>query len=94
MPDYDIGRLASPELTEVRTVLSRAETALDALRDHPWRRSILHIEPCCAPSVWSSDHPACTTIPHPDIAEMRDALQTTINLLRKWERTGPKKRSK
>lgn len=110
MTDYDIGRLTSPELVEVRTVLSRAETALDVLRDHPYTDQLLHLEDCRFQilnqqgELWDYDrdrgghavydHSPCATVPHPDIAEMRDALQTTVNVLRKWERTGPKKRSK
>jgi len=114
MINYDIGRLTSGPLTEVRTVLSRAETALAALdrdrSEYGTRCEELEISPVeghhepygepikgrargttYQPKRWVVDKPA-VTIPHPDLEEMRDALRTTINVLRKWERTGAKKR--
>jgi hypothetical protein len=116
MTNYDIGRLTSGPLTEVRTVLSRAETALAALdRDRSEygtmyeELEIVPVEghhepygepikgwvgtPLYQPQRWVVDKPA-VVIPHPDLEEMRDALRTTINVLRKWERTGAKRRSK
>lgn len=112
MPDYDIGRLTSGPLTEVRTVLSRAETALAALDRAAGHYATLEIEPRAVhaefygepvrgyysgttyqPRRWVEDKSA-VTIPHPDLEEMRTALRATIESLRKWERTGAKKRPK
>jgi len=110
MTNYDIGRLTSGPLTEVRTVLSRAETALAWLEHGTGKDAQLEVESArrheepygdrvyghfdkigYQPRRIVTDKPA-VTIPHPDLEEMRDALRTTINVLRKWERTGAKKR--
>ncbi|GAA1701487.1 hypothetical protein GCM10009765_58820 [Fodinicola feengrottensis] len=107
-PDYEIGRLTSNELTEVRTVLSRAETALAFLNRHP--EGELELEPMTGhweiigtirgfrggtyqDKRWVIDTQA-VTIRHPDLEEMRDALTTTVASLRKWARTGAKRRPK
>lgn len=108
-PEYDIGRLTSGPLVEVRTVLARAQTALAMLEDAHGVYAKLEIEPRKGHTewrerpafrggvakfpVWVEDLPP-VTIQHPDLAEMRDALQTTISALRRWARTGPKKRAK
>jgi hypothetical protein len=112
MTDYDIGRLTSGPLTEVRTVLSRAQTALAMLEDAYGVYAKLEVEPAVRheepygdrvygrfdttgyqPRRIITDKPA-VVIPHPDLDEMRDALRTTINMLRRWERTGAKRRKK
>lgn len=78
----DRGRDVSRELTEVRTVLSRAQTALNTLDHfvgvgHHWGwKDRQHIE-----------------LPlDEDIDEMRNALSETVRALARWERTGKKPR--
>lgn len=112
MIDYEIGRLSSGPLTEIRTVLSRAETALGVLLRARGRFSELELEPAeghhepdglpqpsrYAGRMWQNtkwvvDKPAIR-IPHPDLDEMCDALQTAISAMKKWERTGAPKRRK
>ena len=84
----DRGRDVSAELTEVRTVLSRAEDARRTLwlyqqgeiggrRGH-WNYDV-------QPAVWVDDGPYQQD---PDVAEMIEALDETILRLQRWRRTG------
>lgn len=66
------GRDTSYELTEVRTVLSRAETALRAIER--------------LPESWGYSDGRITL--DPDREEMLTALTGVVSLLGKWARTG------
>lgn len=67
------GRDTSPELTEVRTVLSRAESALDRLAYVQWQQR-----------AGSTFYPTLD----PDHDRMRDALAAVVEQLDEWRRTG------
>lgn len=78
----DRGRDVTTALTEVRTVLSRAETArkiLDEPTEYHHRSD--------SPGRIDFDRPKHAD---PDVAEMRDALDEAIRLLTRWRRTGRK----
>lgn len=84
------GREAGRALTEVRTVLSRARTALREL-DQPteWHRlpkpdPIRGIVDCGEPPIDFTRE----KFNDPDIEQMRDALQQVVDLLTPWEKTG------
>lgn len=79
------GREVTNALTEIRTVLSRAETALAVLD--------------CGPSEWRQDGfeepnaagyrtPIHVREADPDQDEMVDALREVVVLLARWRRTG------
>ncbi len=76
------GRDASKALTEVRTVLSRAETARARLgqpteyqlRDNPYDRDDIDF--------------AKPKVEDPDAQAMRDALDQVVALLSRWRKTG------
>jgi len=72
-PPRDRGRDTSPELTEARTVLSRAENAIRSL--DAWQR---HRD---AGESWSRPADA-------DHDDIRAALQTAVLALSPWRRTG------
>lgn len=79
---YPRGRETSNALVEVRTVLSRAETALETLQGYPADRE-----------RWA-DVPGFLQ-PDPDEERMIGALIEVRNLLDKWRRTGrPRKESR
>lgn len=69
----DRGRDTSDELTEVRTVLSRAESALHRFA---FLRS--------AREQWGGLYP----VTDPDEQEMEAALNEVVSLLDRWRRTG------
>ena len=86
----DRGRDTSEELTEIRTVLSRAEDARRTL----WRYQqeeisrAGHWDFAQDPPVYVTD----STDPDPDIDDMIRALDTAILALDRWRRTSrPKK---
>jgi hypothetical protein len=87
----DRGRDTSPELTEVRTVLSRAEDARLTLW-HYQTGQLKH------GGRWvpgfNDDLPRLVDPdpPDPEIAEMIEALDQAITLLDRWRRTGRARR--
>lgn len=76
------GRDASKALTEIRTVLSRAETARTRL-DQPTEYQ-LRGDPCDKDDI---DF-AKPKVDDPDAQAMRDALDQVIGLLYRWRKTG------
>ncbi|WP_372412525.1 hypothetical protein [Streptomyces luteireticuli] len=78
------GREVSRALTEVRTVLSRAESALSALTARP--TELLHESDGRGP-LWD-EHGEWVRAYDPDHEEIRAALGTVIALLSPWRRTG------
>jgi hypothetical protein len=86
--ETEVGRQTSEELSEIRTVLSRAEDARKTLiryRDGHHMRA----------GHWEYDGPGGrgryvggTTEPDPDVQEMIDALGDAIDKLDRWRRTG------
>jgi hypothetical protein len=86
----DRGRDVGDELTEVRTVLSRAETALMTLRRYRDREITKY-------RVRTADDPpgrewVDDRTPDVDVHEMIAALNKTVALLGPWRRTGKAKR--
>jgi hypothetical protein len=99
MTDVDLGRVSSRLLTEVRTVLSRAQTALGWYDEASecWRYDggwMLQAELETTPGRWGYTEDGTwgwigpETIPHPDREQIRDALVKVAELLSPWERTG------
>lgn len=94
--EIDLGRETSYLLIEVRTVLSRARTALYGYGNDPtWMsRERYYI----VPSGWENandpedPHRIVPTdgvhIPHPDADEMQAAMEQVVALLSPWRRTG------
>ncbi|MET8278379.1 hypothetical protein [Micromonospora sp. NPDC005174] len=76
------GRDASKALTEVRTVLSRAETARARL-DQPTEYQL-----CDEPRDKDDIDFAKPKVDDPDAQAMRDALDQAIGLLDRWRKTG------
>lgn len=105
-PD-DLGTETSGVLAEVRTVLSRARTALATLGDDPqWM--VRGSEPIFGPpeehtyerwdgkTITTTRQPTvgwtpAVTVPHPDGLEMVAALKEVVRLLEKWERAPRRK---
>ncbi len=89
---YSRGRDTSRELTEVRTVLSRAENALETLerlaaqgdRHASWKCE--EGEDCTVEDHW--------TRVDPDSDEMARALANVVGLLDRWRRTGSTRRDR
>lgn len=79
----DRGRDTSQALTEVRTVLSRAEHALRVLQRGPteWRYNSDGRPDFDWEGHWPKDY-------DPDHAEMVEALEKAVGLLAQWRRTG------
>lgn len=88
--DAGRGREASKALTEVRTVLSRAETALRMLEGP--REAHRLPKPASAPGTADmGEPPEDRTRPRgydPDITDMRAALEAVVALLSPWAKTG------
>lgn len=88
---HDRGNDTSEELTEVRTVLSRAESAIATLvkyRDQQFRRGR---------RVYGEGHPPGGTYvedrtPDVDVEDMIAALEKAIEGLNRWRRTGRSRR--
>ncbi len=76
------GRDASKALTEVRTVLSRAETARARL-DQPTEWQLCD-QPCDKDDIDFTK----PKVEDPDAQAMRDALDEVIALLARWRKTG------
>lgn len=88
----DRGHEVTNALTEVRTVLSRAETALAILDRGPseWRQVGFE-----EPNAADYRAPIHVREPDPDQDEMAEALREVVVLLARWRRTGgPLKRRK
>lgn len=101
----DLGKLVSYPLTEVRTVLSRARTAidqierfrtdgvqLDALVNEAGRRAGFE----GGFDEWRARQasPEYVIEPHPQLDEMLAALAQVIALLEPWEKTGTIRKGK
>jgi len=92
----DRGRDVSDELTEVRTVLSRAENALDTL--YRLRRNETTHDRARS-GHWDYSDPEHSRFvvdsyaADPDIDAMIDALEWTVDELKRWRRTGRAKKS-
>ena len=92
MPDEGRGRDVSDELTEVRTVLSRAETALRSI--HHLRKVVTHLVvngTAEARRYGIVDKPGIHRVDYrqdPDVEEMERALEATVNMLDRWRKTG------
>lgn len=85
------GTDVSPELTEVRTVLSRAETARDRIAELSYRGN--HREQLrwdITKRKWITGPPRGLPKPDPDSQAMYDALTEVTKLLAPWRRTGRK----
>ena len=85
-PDHPRGRESGEALTEVRTVLSRAESALRRIgppgHETEWlRRSAGQQSTYADRSAGKHEDP--------DADEMRAALQGVVDLLERWRKTGP-----
>lgn len=81
--EYDPNASTSTALVEVRTVLSRARTALEVLDYNP---TFVVVE-----AVWGRDQKEAETIPHPELEEMQRAMRQIVAVLARWERRGSKK---
>lgn len=99
MTEYDMGRAASHALTSVRTVLSHAETALQywsnaqPLEIQPGKFIGYRHEPQNGYDPETGYLGRELVRPHPELAEMREALEEIVAKLDRWRRTGrPKKR--
>lgn len=85
--EIDLGRMTSSALTEVRTVLSRAETAMwvlhreqDLILEHgKWERN---------PETGKCGYAGRVEIPHPELDDMRRAMAQVVALLESWQKTG------
>lgn len=92
----------SRELTEVRTVLSRAETALGALVELSYRgnekRGHYVPKPTTEPDGprirWHLDGylPPSGHAPDPDVEDMHAALEQVVALLARWRKAGKTRR--
>jgi hypothetical protein len=88
---YDPHRSVSSQLTEVRTVLNRARSALETLAEQPtwtvvkgsWDHSV-------KPPVFVGE----VRENHPDHEDMTLALARVIELLEPWERAGKRRSSR
>jgi hypothetical protein len=76
----DRGRDVSQELTEVRTVLSRAETAIQNL--HHMQANHIEFDPRYGGNQGFD----------PDVDDMLSALNVCVELLNRWRKTGPTQR--
>ncbi len=95
--DIDLGREVSNLLSEVRTVLSRARTALlgyDAVAqewDDQWM-SKARLVTTQGRFWWLPEGDPNrideVSIPHPDAAEIQAAMEKVVELLSPWDRTG------
>lgn len=85
--EYDPNKDVSGPLTEVRTVLSRAETALETLVTGG---TVLRWD---GKQQWTNGQwDRGTPIDHPDGDEMVAALRQAVVLLSPWRKTGSVKR--
>lgn len=97
MSEYKRGNETSAELTEVRTVLSRAETALVTLERFRQREGTPAPEWMIASYEQSGnrderiDDDGCWTA-DADLADMIDALSETVRRLDRYRRTGKTRR--
>lgn len=95
-PCRDRGREAGYALTEVRTVLSRARTALRLLGDGQpteWHRLPQTPQPARVTGNGAPPHDRSRgRFADPDVAVMRAALAHVVTLLEPWDRTATAKR--
>ena len=81
-PEYDPATSGSMQLTEVRTVLSRARTALELIEKNPdWNYHSEYVD-----GVWVR-----RTVPHPEVDDMIKSLRDTVVSLSRWERKGKRR---
>lgn len=88
----DRGRDVSQALTEVRTVLSRAETARRDLiqMSYAGNRPGFRWDKETGETFW--DLPPTGEAPDPDTEAMVEALDEVIRLLARWRKTGRTRR--
>jgi hypothetical protein len=91
----DRSRDVSDALTEVRTVLSRAETAMDALVRLSYRGNrptAYGVRVPCGDNntrmEWHYDGPPSGEAPDPDVEDMYYALERTVRDLARWRKAG------
>jgi hypothetical protein len=92
----DRGRDVSDALTEVRTVLSRAETAMDTLLWHSYRGNLPTMRTFDTPEGpykrgYALDGPPSGKAPDPDVEDMFYALERTVRDLARWRKSGKRK---
>jgi len=89
--NIELGRLSSNVLTEVRTVLSRTETAIGYIERNPnlWVRYPKNLY-SRETREYIAEVPG-EKILHPDVEEMLAVLMFTRDKLKKWEKTGKAK---
>jgi len=92
---YERGQDTSSELTEVRTVLSRAENALETVE----RRIVRGDYRTDWGHGYCEDRQTCTDEAHwhrtdPDAQDMAEALANVVRLLDRWRRTGATRRDR
>lgn len=109
MTDYDRGTSTDALMVEVRTVLSRAQTALKTWPTDP-RWYTVEPQPVYGePEEYTINLPHGHTLtrvrgrflgysegewqPHPDGQAMREALEQVVELLSPWRRTGRPKKA-
>lgn len=84
--EYDPNTSVSTALVEIRTVLSRARTAIEVIDSEG-------AELVVVPGRWSKgEHTPAETIPHPERAEMLDALREFVGKAARWEKRGARRR--
>lgn len=85
--EINLGRATSGPLTEIRTVLSRAKTALAYMKEYPWWWHEFS-KPVFSKSGEYIGRSPGEKVRHPDIDEMISALETFVSAVEKWDRTG------
>lgn len=102
MPTFDRSKDVSTALSEVRTVLNRAKSAIDKLDTPyagddwwdgvPWDRpnNVTNEEWRASHEAWSSEHRI--NYADPDHDEMRAALEKVVELLEPWKKAGARRR--
>jgi hypothetical protein len=88
MTEYEIGRCTSMALTEVRTVLKRAESALEAIPREGSRYYDELVIQGDVYDIYGKDPDRQAISPHPERDEMIAALEQCVRLLERWRRTG------
>lgn len=86
--DFDMGRETSNFLVEIRTVLSRAETARRDIGENP----VFLLGPTYGMKDGKYQYLDPPRIPHPGADVAIKALDDLIKALKPFERTGPRKK--
>jgi hypothetical protein len=84
--EYDPNTSTSNALVEIRTVLSRARTAIETI-DNAGAEFVV------VPGRWTKgEHVPAETIPHPEREEMLAALRAFVAEAARWEKRGSRRR--